>query len=118
MASQMPLPGKHFGNVTASASRRPFSFLTTLEEQIADALLIPFEGEVADVLLLPSKPAEGRPNPKVFVVAARIDLDLYERITRVTLQLADICFGKKLNFDIISPSARPLIPVEALSVRG
>lgn len=54
----------------------------------------------------------------MFVVAARIDLDLYERITRVTLQLADICFGKKLNFDIISPSARPLIPVEALSVRG
>lgn len=114
MGSQMSLPGTQI----SGTSRRPFSFLTTLQEQIADALLIPFEGEVADVLLLPSRPTEGRPNPKVFVVAAKVDLDLYERITRVTLQLADICFGKKLNFDIISPSARPLIPVEALSVRG
>lgn len=115
MGRQMSLPDAGGGK---AIKRGPVSFLTTFQDQIADALLLPFEGEVVDVLLLPSSPTEGRPNAKVFVIVGRVDLDLYERITRVTLQLADLSFGTKLNFDIVSPAARPLIPVQALSVRG
>jgi len=90
---------------------------TDIERQLDDTLWAAYEGDIVDVRFLPSAPDSGRPNPKVFVVVREIDVPLYERITRVTMQLADLQQGFLLNFDIVPETALPLVPMEARSIR-
>jgi len=96
----------------------PFIFTTDLNRQLEASLLLPFEGQgVGDVLVRASSPAEGRRNPKVFILTREVDVQLYRQLTVVTLQLTDLKPDSELNFDIIPASALPLIPKDALSVR-
>ncbi len=106
------------GTPAARTGKRPREWRTSLDQQLDELLLGGFEDEVVDVRFLRSSPDSGRANPKVFIVVKAVDVALYERITKVTLQIADLLEDFTLNFDIIPEDASPLIPLEALSVRS
>ena len=114
--SQLQIPGT--GTPGVRTGKRPREWRTSIDQQLDELLLGGFEDDVVDVRFLPSNPTGGRAHPKVFIVVKSIDVALYERITKVTLQIADLLENCTLNFDIVPEDATPLIPLEALSVRS
>lgn len=94
----------------------PRGWTTSLETQLGELLLDPFDA-VTDVRLLSSNPSRGRMGPKVFIIVEAVDLTLYEQLSRITLQIADLLGDIPLNFDIVPASAAALIPFDAVSVR-
>lgn len=88
-----------------------------LRAQMTRLLQEPYGGEVEDVRILGADASRGRSNAKVFIVVREVDVALYERLTRVTLQIADLSPHHTFNFDIVPRDAVALIPFEALSIR-
>ncbi len=89
-----------------------------LPGQLARGILAAFADDVEDVLFLESDPKAGRPSPKMFVIVKRVDLDLYEELARVTMQIGDALPGQTLNFDFVSAEVRAMLPFEAVSLKS
>lgn len=102
---------------------RPGSNLVRLRSddlpgQLARNILDAFPDDVEDVLFLQSSPGAGRPSPKMFVIVKKVDLDLYEELARVTMQIGDALPDQTLNFDFVSAEVRAMLPTEARSVKS
>lgn len=89
-----------------------------LPGQLARGILAAFADDVEDVLFLDADAKAGRASPKMFVIVKRVDLDLYEDLARVTMQIGDALPGQTLNFDFVSAEVRSMIPFEAVSLKS